>query len=206
MSKIGRSLIKSLSQGKDTWSLFKKDGFFKRVRMTLYTMDMFDKVFDGYYAIRAFFRNVARLIEYAPFVWRHRNWDYGMVFTFQKKLYQDLYKGCYEQGNHVFRKSEARKLKTVIGLLGRLEADEYCDWQYDYLEKKYGDNEFIFTPIPDGTGSTLTFSRDLRLSKEQKAIYSKERQNIWALEEIQRKQDLALFHKIVEKNHRKWWD
>lgn len=206
MSKMGRMLVRSLSEGKSVWSLYKDKPLYKRLYSTLYHMDIFDGLFNVYYAIRNFCRNVARLIEYAPLVWRHRNWDYTKVFTFQKKLYQDLYKGCYEEGNHVFKKHEARKLKVVIGLLGRLEADEYCVWQYRYLENKYGKNEFIFTPIEGSTSSRLTFSRDERMTKEQKALYVKERKAIWELEALQEKQDMQLLHKLIEKNYKRWWD
>lgn len=206
MSKVTRMLIRSLAESRSTWSLYKGKPLLERLSMVIYTMPLLDKPFDVYYSIRGFFQNVARVIDYLPVVWRHRNWDYNRIYTFQKKLYQDLYKGCYEQGSHVFRKSEAKKLKTVIGLLGRLEADEYCEWQYDYFNKKYGDNEFIFTPIEGSTSSQLSFSRDERMTKAQKALYLKERKAVWALEELQRKQDMALLHKLVEKNHRKWWD
>ena len=206
MSRIGRLVIKSLSEGKDTWSLYKNKSIFYRLYMVVYTMDILDGMFDFYYFVRNFVANIARLIEYAPVVWRHRNWDYGMLFTFQKKLYQDLYKGCYVNGNHVYKKSQAKKLKTIIGLLERLEADDYCNWQYDYLEKKYGDNDFIFTPIEGSTCSRLTFSRDERMTKEQKASYIKERAAIWALQEAQEKQDIQLLHKLIEKNYKKFWD
>lgn len=206
MSKIGRMLVRSLSEGKSVWTLYKDKPLYKRLYSTLYHMDIFDGLFNVYYAIRNFCHNVARLVEYAPLVWRHRNWDYGRVLTFQKKLYQDLYKGCYVNGNHVFSKSQARKLKVVIGLLGRLEDDEYCNWQYDYLNDKYGKNDFIFTPIEGTTHSALTFTRDEKMTKEQKKAYIKERKAIWALEELQRKQDLALLHKLIEKHHRQWWD
>ena len=206
MSKMSRMLIRSLSEGRSTWSLYKNKPLLERLTMVIYTMPLLDKPFDVYYSIRGFFQNVARLFEYAPVVWRHRNWDYNRIYAFQKKLYEDLYKGCYVKGSHVFRKSEARKLKTVIGLLGRLEAVEYCDWQYDYFNKKYGKNELKFEPIEGSTSSKLSFSRDEALSPQRKALYLKERKDMWALEELQRKQDMALLHKLIEKNNRKWWD
>lgn len=212
MRRLGRNLIRTLNEGKNTWDLYKKEPFFKRVMRVLYTSDILEPIFNLYYSICGFFQNIERLIEYAPLVWEHRNWDYGFVLRFQKKLYEDLYNGVYKKGHHIFSKQEARRLETVVNLIGRLSEDNYDDWHYDYLEKKYGKNEILFEKIPGtenkagGPYSRMTSSREKRMTKEENLRYTTDQKRLWKLEELQKKQDMELLNKLIAKYHRKWWN
>ena len=208
MGRLGRSLVKSLNglnESRSTWDLYKNKPLLKRIMSVLYIADILDPVFNTYYSIRGFISNVKRLIEYVPLVWQHRIWDYGFVLKFNIKLHEDLYKGCYKEGNHVFTKYQARKLQTVIGLYKRLHDDEYGSLWESYLEKRYGTNDMIFTPTEKGL-SLCTFSRKVNLSKEEYAKYIKESKKIWALEAYQKKQDLTLLSKYITKYSSHWWD
>jgi len=216
MSRLGRELLKGLrsavAEDVGTWQLYKDEPFFKRLSKVLYTSDLLDPFFKVYYSIDTFIANIARVLKYAPLIWRHRNWDHGFVLKMNIQLYEDLYKGCYVDGNHIFKKSEARKLRTVINLLKRLSEDNYDEWQYDYLNKKYGESEFYFTKIagtedkPGGPYSTMQSTRDDRMTPAQREAYIKERKAMFQLEEYQRKQDLKLLGQYIAKYSQKWWD
>jgi hypothetical protein len=216
MSRLGRKLIKSLrsavAEDISTWSLYKDKPFFKRLGMVMYTSDLLDPLFKIYYSIDTFIDNVLRLIEFAPLVWRHRNWDYGFVLKFNVKLHELLYKGIFKDGHHIFTKNDTRKLQTVINLYKRIYEDKYDDWQYDYLDKKYGKSEIYFTKIegtenkPGGPYSTMGSTREDIMTPEQKAAYISERKKMWKLEEYQKKQDLELLGKYIAKYSNKWWD
>lgn len=65
----------------------------------VYLNDKLDPIFDLYYKVLSFYKNCKRLIEYAPLVWHHRNWDYGFILRFNKKLHEDLYKGMFIEGS-----------------------------------------------------------------------------------------------------------
>jgi hypothetical protein len=216
MGRLGRGLIKALreatSEGKGTWALYKDEPFWSRVSKVLYTCDILDPVFDAYYSFDTFIANCKRLVEYAPLVWKHRNWDYGFIIRFQIKLYENLHKGVYKEGHHVFSKSEERKLLTVIELLKRLEKDDYVSWSSDYLTKKYGEDDFYFKRIPGtekrpgGPYSTMGSTREDRLDIKRKEAYNKDRKRLWKLEELQEKQDMELLQKYIVKYSKKWWD
>jgi hypothetical protein len=216
MGKLGRGLIKSLrratAEGKSTWNMYKDKPFFERVSSVLYTCDLLDPVFDAYYSVDTFIANCKRLIEYAPLVWHHRNWDYGFVIKFQIKLFENLHKGCYKEGHHVFSKAQERRLLTVIELLKRLDRDDYGGWHRDYLDKKYGESDIYFKKIPGtenrpgGPYSTMDSTREDRLSKKELEAYNKDRKRLWKLEEFQEKQDMELLSKYIAKYYKKWWD
>ena len=213
MSKLGRKLIRSLAslqESKSTWDLYKNEPFFKRVSKVLYTADVLDPVFDVYYAIRGFISNCRRLIGYAPLVWRHRNWDYGFILRFNKKLHEDLYKGCYVDGHHIFSKKDTRRLQTIINLYARLEEEDYSKGHSEYLDKKYGESDMYFPKVLDEkTGRTYTTMKNHRedgMSAEQLKVYTAERKRMWQHEENQRKQDLDLLGKYIAKYSGKFWD
>ena len=209
MGRPGRNLIRALREANSTMDLYKNESLWKRISMTIYTCDFFDPIFDTYYSILSFFANCKRLIEYAPLVWKHRTWDHGFVLRFNVKLYEDLYKGCYEKGHHVYTKAEARKLRTVIGLLKRLEADDYSEGHSKYLEKKYGESDFYFPQVTDEKGRTYTTMKNRRednMTPKQFEAYNKERKALWKLEDYLRKQDFKLLGKYIEKYSNKWWD
>jgi len=131
---------------------------------------------------------------------------------FNIKLYEDLYEGCFVKGHHVVNKKEAKRLRTVIALLKRISADNYDEWHYYWLDKKYGSNEYYFKSIPGtenrpgGPYSTMGDTRTDRLTKEQNETYIKDRKAMWKLEEYQRKQDLKLLGEYIAKYSRRWWD
>jgi len=212
MSRAGRGILKALgeatNEGKNTWFLFPEKPLGERIMMVLYTCDLLDPVFDVYYSICSFVNNCQRLIEYAPLVWRHRNWDYGFVLRFNLKLHEDLYKGCYKEGHHIYTKSEERKLKTVIALYKRLHDDQYDENQQEYLDKKYGKFDFYFPEVTQNgrTYTTLRSTREDVLTPEQQAAYNKDRKALYKHEEYQRKQDFELLGKYIAKYSRKWWD
>jgi len=215
MSRLGRELIKSLreatSEGKSTWEINKDKPLKERISLVLYTCDLLEPLFSAYYAIDTFFANIKRLIEFAPLVWRHRNWDYGFVLKFNIKLHELLYKGVFVNGHHIYTKNDTRKLRTVINLYKRIHDENYLDWTEDYFNKKYGVSEFYFTKVPNTEGkpggpySTMRSTRDDKMTPEQRENYLAERKKLWKLEEYQKKQDLKLLDKYIAKYSSKWW-
>lgn len=212
MGKLGRSLIKALKEANDTMDLYKNKPLSYRIKMTLYTSDLLDPLFQVYYSIRGFISNIRRVIEFIPYAWRHRDWDYGFVLRFNHMLHKRLYKGVYTKGHHVYTKSEARRLQTVIALYDRLEKDEYEDYIYDEAERLFGPNDIYFSKIegtedrPGGPYSRMRSTREDRMSPEEQAKYRKYKKAQYAHAENQRKQDMELLGKYITKYSRRWWD
>jgi len=213
MGKLGRSLLKGLKEAADTYAVYEKKPLLERIRLTIYTADLLDPVFNVYYAIRRFFRRVKKLIEFMPVVWRHEDWDHSFVMEFNAYLFKRLYKGVYTEGHHLYRPSEARKLQTVIELCKRLSNDhDYTDAHYDAFRKKYGKDQDEFADhleevVMDGVKRTL-YSDPVkkRLTPEQYEAYKKEMTQLHKLEDYLYQQDMDLLFKILKKNMKKWWD
>lgn len=211
MSELGRMLIKSLKkEDVSTWTLYKDKPLFERLRKVIYLSDILNPVLKSYYAAHSFITNCKRVIKYFPIVWKHRNWDYGFVLRFNIQLHEDLYKGCFVEGHHVYTKNDARKLKTVIELLKRLEAEDYSSGHDEYLDKKYGKSDIYFSKVIDEKTerkyTTIKDRREDNMTPEQLEVYNKERMAIYKHEEYQRNEDFKLLGEYIRKYSKKWWD
>ena len=209
MSNVGRKLLQALQEDKSTWDLYKDKPFLTRVSKVMYTSELLDPMFKVYYSIRAFINNVKRLIEYAPIVWRHRNWDHGYVLEFNKKLYEDLYKGCFLEGNHVVESKDVKAIKAVIALFDKLHKDEYEDKVYKIIEKKYGKSKFYFPKKKDSNGREYTSfgnKRDEAMSPKQLEKMNKERNDLWKQAAKEKQQDYVLLGKLLGKYGDRFWD
>lgn len=212
MSKLGRSLIRALKEANGTMDLYKDKPILYRIKMVLYTCDLLNPVFDVYYSIRGFLSNIRRVIEFIPFAWRHRDWDYGFVLEFNRMLHERLCKGIFEKGHHVYTPKDVRRLKTVIALYKRLHDDQYEDYIYDEAERLFGPNDIYFSKIegtenrPGGPYSRMRSTREDRMSPEEQAKYWKYKKAQYAHAEAMRKKDFELLGKMITKYSRKWWD
>lgn len=188
------------------WNSYKEEILYKRILKTFYMADMFSLIWDVATSISVFTSNIKRLMEYAPLVWKHRNWDHGFILRFNKKLYEDLYIGAITNGRHVVNKSMKRKLRTVINLLDRLEKDEYGDKLFDQLEKKYGKSKIDWIKVDDKPLYKMVNKRDEALTEEAKKQYKKDIKAIMKHEQYLRKQDLELLGKYITHYSDTWWD
>lgn len=212
MSRLGRKLISGLKEISGTIDLYKDKPLLYRIKMALYTSDLLDPLFQVYYTLSGFFDNLRRVVEFLPYVWNHRDWDYGFVLKFNVMLHQRLYKGIFDKGHHVYTPKDTRRLKTVIALYKRLEEDQYEDYIYNEEERLFGPNDIYFTDIEGtenkrgGPYSRMRSTREDRQTPEERARYWKYKKTQYAHAEAMRKQDMELLGKMIAKYQRKWWD
>lgn len=142
------------------------------------------------YIIKNFFKKIKQLIDFAPIVWKHEDWDYTYILTFNIFLLERLRSSVFEKGLHLPAKHDERKLKTVIELLKRISDDEKYYEELSLLYNKYVQGglslENINQPKPD------------RLTRELSYFRAKAKQ----------KQELEqqLLFKLLKTQGRKWWD
>jgi hypothetical protein len=196
-----RKIIKNIkSEIRIINSVYKGKPLYKKIAYFIYTSDLFSPFFDFYYKINSYFINIGRVIRYTPVIWRHRNWDYGFIFKFNQTLHEDLYRGLYIDGHHVFNEKDTRRLKTTIELLKRLSDDEYEDHAYGIVEEKYGSPNFEFK---DGY---LKLTRTKKLTeKEEKELIALKRK-LYKDAEKARERDLDMLFLYIKKYNKKWWD
>lgn len=212
MSRLGRALIQSLKEANGTMGLYKNKPLWYRLKMAAYTSDLLNPLFHVYYNVVGFFQNIKRVIEFIPYAWNHRDWDYGFVLRFNIMLHKRLYDGVFTNGCHVYTPKDTRRLKTVIALYNRLQEDNYDDYVYTEAERLFGPNDIYFKRVegtenrPGGPYSTMGSTREDRMTPEQKEKYWKYKKAQYAHADKMRQNDYELLGKMIAKYSRKWWD
>lgn len=174
----------------------------------IYINEHLDPVFSLYYKIISLFKRIKKTIQFIPHVWAHEDWDYGYIIKFNLYLHKRLYKGLYEEGHHVANPKHVRSLKTIIELLKRLDADNYREEEYKYIENKYGEIEYSFEKIvKDGkTFTTLVDKRSLKLDPDVSKAYERAKSDAFKKEAYLQKQDMLLLTKLINKHYKMFWD
>ena len=110
-------------------------------------------------------------------------------------------------GNSIYREKYADQIKLAVLLIHRLIEDEYLENVLKPHEEKWGESEFIFTPIPgDKEYSSLDIKVDKANTKEEIEQESKERMRLYDHEGKLKKQDLDMLFKHIRKYIEYWWD
>jgi hypothetical protein len=159
-----------------------------------------------------FFRNLKKVIEFLPIVWKHQDWDYGYIFTFNYELHKRLYKALYIDGVHLPNKNHKRALQTIQELYNRLSKEEYSNLVDEELTRLYGDEEYYFKPVLGsenktwGPYTTLESTREDRLTLDQRKQYHKKMRDLYKHAEYLKKQDKELLSKLLIKYSDHFWD
>lgn len=209
MGKLGRSIIKGLEEIAGTTKLHKNKSLWYRITTVFYTSRLLDPVFDKYYSLVGFIKNVKRVIEFIPYVWKHRDWDYSFILQFNHMLHKRLYKAIYVEGHHLYTPKQARRLQAVIELYKRLYEDRYSESIEMLATERFGPENYYFKPVTEVNGRTyisLGSTREDRLDKETIKKYIIFRKSQLKLARKLRKQDLLLLRDLITKYEDTWWD
>lgn len=183
----------------------------KGIIQAIYLSDWFDPIHKKYSSVIHFFHKCQRIIEFIPYVWAHRDWDYGFIDRFNLYLHKRLYTGIYEKGHHIANKKHVKGLKTIIALYERLVADDYGAKHLDDFDKKYGrDKDPIFTTkrkMIDGRWHTVLHDPvEDRTTPKEYEQYLKQRRAIYDLQDYLEKQDRKYLLKLIAKYNKNFWD
>lgn len=78
--------------------------------------------------IKRFFQNILRVIEWAPVIWKDRDWDYAFVDDILLYKYKRLYKQLQKDSKFVhYEKRQLQSLRILIKLLERVTKEFFYD-------------------------------------------------------------------------------
>ena len=107
--------------------------------------------------IRRFFKQIRRVVEFLPIIWKGRDFDYRYaldLFQFQLKR---LEKEIKANRNFVGYENVANRINTAIELMGKVYDGDYELEGIDKFEELYGKTQFVFKEINevDSNGGKL---------------------------------------------------
>ena len=162
---------------------------------------------DIKYFFKRKYRQVQRVIDYLPIIWKGYDFDYNYsVDLFKKSLERQAKLFESEAQNSDRSKQNASRIRTAIQLMDKVYNEEYGSEYQDKLEQLYGDNalDFWFEDTGEGDGSTF-----LRWEYE-KWDNSEEIEEVQKKLFLESKEKQKRAHKIlwdyIEHNIQNWWD
>ncbi len=131
-----------------------------------------------------FFRN---LWMFRKCLWNYRSWDYSGMMNFMITSAKDMSEVQEKYGHHVGHLKTAKELKVFAHVLERVRDDSYMEDKLDFTRAEgFGINEVKSKP------NTLpSYKNPLQFYK---------------LTGQQRKDDLSLACKLMERKFLSWWD
>ena len=153
------------------------------------------------------YRQIERVIDFLPIIWKGFDFDYHYSLELFKKQLERQAK-FLESGNAYTSdaKHYASRIRTAIQLMDKVYDDRYeIEWVAK-IEEQFGEDalDWEFEDTGDGTGSSFITNKyekwdnaeEIKLVKRELVKQSREKQ----------KKAEKLLWKFIEHNIRHWWD
>ncbi len=153
------------------------------------------------------YRQVKRVLDFLPIIWRGFDWDYMYaidLFKYQLERTADFMES--DKAMTADANIRGKRIRTAIELLDKVYDEEYgCEYQ-DKLKELYGENvlEWSFQDTGEGDGSSyVTFKfEDWDNAEEIAEVKHK----LYKESQAKQKQADELVWKFISHNIRGWWD
>lgn len=157
-------------------------GFNKLQNIVMFIPDLWFNIRTA--TIWKFFKN---LWMFRKCLWNYRSWDYSGMMNFMITSAKDMSGVQEKYGQHVGHLKTAKELKVFAHVLERVRDDSYTDDKVEFT----GEGEF--------------WCRSLANKPNTLPSYKNPRQ-FYKLTGQQRKDDLSLACKLMERKLLSWWD
>lgn len=148
-----------------------------------------------------------RTAAWREFLKRDVDWDYSSILRMLVFKLGRMQKAIVGNDIHTDAKNVGAEIEQVIGLLKRVDADEYMDELTKPLEKKYGKREIYFEDLDDGSRFSRMLHRySKKLTKKQIERADAEYHAAYRRADELRHDDLALAMTIMAECLFGWWD
>lgn len=157
--------------------------------------------------IRDICTSIYYVFKWLPVIWKDRQWDYVfllIILRHKLKMMRDFFN---KDAMYVGAEKDAKDMDLCIKLVNRLINDDYLINVFKHHEKKWGELQMKSVPYEeDPRLHKLEFSVPNVKTESDDKKERIQRNFLHNLEEKQKKQDLELLTKLLNKHLFKWWD
>lgn len=158
------------------------------------------------YRLRNLKTSIKNIIYWFPIIWKDRDWDDHYIFEILKHKLKAVSKHHEEKKHYVGWEREVSLMNTAIKLMGYVQNEHYSDVAHEILDKKYGESEWIFTPVPNSTNSRLTFKHsNVENGTYTEAQYDTEYRKLMAEARNKHEKARKLLFRILEERIERYW-
>lgn len=159
------------------------------------------------------YRQIQRVIDFLPIIWKGFDFDYiYSIELFKKQLErQAKFMESSDKAHLENAKLNAAKIRTAIRLMDKVYNGEYSMEYMDTIEQHYGETQFQFKEIDkkdengDPCYELTSWNEGAVDSKHQEEINELKHQ-LMLLARNKQKRAHKLLWAFIEHNIQKWWD
>jgi hypothetical protein len=159
------------------------------------------------YKIKQFFRNIKRVIDFLPLIWKHRDYDYRHsinLFKYSLQRQADFFET--DKTYSANAKQYASRIRTAIRLMDKVYEEEYGLAYIDLIDGLYGKTNFSFVKVEGTDYFSLELKNERAIDDEhQKEIEEVRREMMLHCHEKQERAHRILW-RFIEHNIRNFWD
>lgn len=151
------------------------------------------------------YRQIQRVIDFLPLIWKGFDFDYGYaVDLFKKQLERTA---NYLESNRAYSmdaKNRASRIRTAIRLIDKVYEEEYAHEYVGKLEKLYGENVLDWDEISVGKDR---YEMEYEYEKwDNAAEISKMKRKLFKESIDKQKRAHKILWDYIEHNIQSWWD
>jgi len=159
---------------------------------------------DIKYFFKRKYRQIQRVVDYLPIIWKGYDFDYSYsVDLFKKSLERQAKLFESEAQNSDRSKQNASRIRTAIQLIDKVYNGDYeLEW-VDKLKEEYGSDilDFRFEDTGEGNGTSY-----LKYKYEDLNMRSKMKKELIKESKEKQKRAHKLLWDFIEHNIQFWWD
>ena len=153
------------------------------------------------------YRQIERVIDFLPIIWKGFDFDYSYsIELFKKQLERQAKLFESDTLNPERSKQNASRIRTAISLMDKVYNEDYSMEWIDTIEAKYGPDVLDWESVNTGRGDgTTDIERKYKKWKNSDEINKVETELFLASRDKQKRAHKLLWD-FIEHNIQYWWD
>jgi len=164
------------------------------------------------YWIKRKYRQIKRVIDFLPLLWKGFDFDYMYAIELFKKQLERLADNLESSPVGISAPINAQKIRTAIRLMDKVYEDEYSMEYMDTIDKMYGETHYDFVELDEKPEYgvepmyRLKLRNELAVDEKHQKEIDEVRHQMSIIGNDKQKRAHKLLWSYIEHNIQRWWD
>lgn len=159
------------------------------------------------YKIKQFFRNIKRVLDFLPLIWKHRDYDYRHsinMFRYSLQRQADFFES--DEAYSADARQYASRIRTAVRLMDKVYDEDYGLAYIDLIDGLYGKTNFNFVKIENTDSYSLEIRNELAVDDKHQEEINQIRHEMMLYCRDKQNRAHDILWRFVEHNIRNFWD
>ena len=164
------------------------------------------------YWFRRKWRQIKRVVDFLPIIWKGYDWDYHYaVELFQHQLKRTA-KEIRTNGNNIDKKNVASRIETAVEFLEKVYEEEYAFEYMRKIEETYGPSRIEIRELDEIDNQSKWITSEMidvyerEYTEQELQLIEDEKDNLRNESFAKQKKAHKLLWNYIEHNIERWWD